>query len=474
MLQDRDQNEAEELQEYQKLMSQIRLSDDFKARTALKMKEAGTQKPMIKGIRRQKILAVAASAVLVVGIGAVGYFNLSDMNYDIIDGITTFSGYQNPKKPFVHPPMKESASESQQTANPPAVQDSSNIPSQYAAELPSDQNQALQDQSDYSEADAAVSEPNPSSSSQETAQSEPEQNTASTTIPPATPRKIEEPEVQQQQSPTDMLNNPPGVNKANADLVWSEICTVESEAIVRQKSAVQRNQYYQESLNQIDDDLISYVGEEAYQEWYRQFQKEVDGEMQDKYRFSQPYMSDGTANYAALENSLWGFIQHFQIPKEEFIRLYQPTRDKTRESLNVLHYPKEAYQKYNCRITDQQVDALYSDDPSQVMVAFAGYDAVYADGQMYSYTWFDKHLAEDYIAAGFTSAQLEEIIADMSNQETSYLNEQGKTVLIYDLDLIKNETARMKELETAAKEKNVKKQNSDKATSSEKSKEKTK
>lgn len=200
-----------------------------------------------------------------------------------------------------------------------------------------------------------------------------------------------------------------GVNADNAELAWNEIAGNHEKNIL--ENTILGNMIFQRNLIYISPELQNYVGQQNYLTWYHQFCKRGTSSL--KYGFYRRYLEDYSANLNVLGCSLWAFIQDFQIPKEDFIRLYQASEQ----------YPygyfyqaesKEAYQKYQCYLTDAQVDALYSGEQAQVLKQFKGYEAVYHNDQLFPYIWFEVHTAEDYLNYGFTVEQIQTILTQMS------------------------------------------------------------
>ena len=72
--------------------------------------------------------------------------------------------------------------------------------------------------------------------------------------------------------------------------------------------------------------------------------------------------------------------------------------------------------------SEDQLDAIYSGDQSQINEAFCGDLAYYnpSDGQLYSIYWLSDHTAADYQAAGVPVSEIERILDDASAMGDSY------------------------------------------------------
>ena len=145
------------------------------------------------------------------------------------------------------------------------------------------------------------------------------------------------------------------------------------------------------SYHSIVISLIDYVGFDTYNEWSESF-------------------SD-TDEFGRLKEdfSIQSFIEHFQIPREDFedcINIWvdsvieaDPTEDRD-----------EYLEEYG--YTDSQIDALYSGDQAKINEAFCGEMAYYnpEDGQLYSIYWLSDHTAEEYDQAGLYWDDIHRII----------------------------------------------------------------
>ena len=145
------------------------------------------------------------------------------------------------------------------------------------------------------------------------------------------------------------------------------------------------------SYHSIVISLIDYVGFDTYNEWSESF-------------------SD-TNEFGRLKEdfSIQSFIEHFQIPREDFedcINIWvdsvieaDPTEDRD-----------EYLEEYG--YTDAQIDALYSGDQAKINEAFCGEMAYYnpEDGQLYSIYWLSDHTAEEYESAGIPETEVERIL----------------------------------------------------------------
>lgn len=129
----------------------------------------------------------------------------------------------------------------------------------------------------------------------------------------------------------------------------------------------------------IDIDLMRYVGEDEFDEWYAACTP-VDA-------YGRP---EEDMNIAA-------FLQHFDIPRD------------------IVEASSDYY-------TVEQLDALYSGDQSRINEAFCGDLAYYnpSDGQLYSIYWLSDHTAADYQAAGVPVSEVERILDGAAAMGGSY------------------------------------------------------
>ena len=102
---------------------------------------------------------------------------------------------------------------------------------------------------------------------------------------------------------------------------------------------------------------ISYVGNEQFYEWVNQ--------------------KEGFLN---SEKNLYRFIKDFNIPKDEYILLIND--------------------KLGYKLTDEMVDALYSDDMREINRLFIGEHATYHNGEAYAPVWFVEHTYDEYVKEG--------------------------------------------------------------------------
>ena len=96
---------------------------------------------------------------------------------------------------------------------------------------------------------------------------------------------------------------------------------------------------------------------------------------------------DGKTYNRYISNALY-FIQHFDIPKEDF------------KAVNI--YPSEEYAVF----TDAQIEALYSGDKKLLADEFANPFAINIDGDIYTPEWIVTHNLDDIKAAGITEKML--------------------------------------------------------------------
>ena len=129
----------------------------------------------------------------------------------------------------------------------------------------------------------------------------------------------------------------------------------------------------------IDYDLILYVGEDDFNAWTNSFA--------------------ATNAYDRPQEgiSIASFLQHFDVPR------------------NIVEANSDYY-------SEDQLDAIYSGDQSQINEAFCGDLAYYnpSDGQLYSIYWLSDHTAADYQAAGVPVSEVERILDDASAMGGSY------------------------------------------------------
>ena len=178
----------------------------------------------------------------------------------------------------------------------------------------------------------------------------------------------------------------------------------------------------------IDNTLINYVGYEAFNGW-------LD-------TLSPP---NGNCGSSVQEDcNIKGFIEYFQIPKEEFISI-------TRNNLD------EEFLAENDGLTvysSDQIDALYSGDQQQINEAFCGSLAFVneTDGKLYSIYWLADHSAEDYAAAKLPLDQVEEVLQTASKKEYSAQSERANLIESKLTQAYTLEEAALAEEENSAKE----------------------
>ena len=155
------------------------------------------------------------------------------------------------------------------------------------------------------------------------------------------------------------------------------------------------------SYHYINVDLMRYVGEEQFDIWYEN---------------CTPYDEYGRAT----ENmTISAFVDYFDVPREVFEEIVDEWASE--ERLQALEMTREEYLAEN-GYTDEQIDAIYSGDQSQINEAFCGDLAYYnpSDGQLYSIYWLSDHTAADYQAAGVPVSEVERILEDASAMGGSY------------------------------------------------------
>ncbi len=119
----------------------------------------------------------------------------------------------------------------------------------------------------------------------------------------------------------------------------------------------------------IDYDLILYVGEDDFNAWTNSFAAT------DAYDRPQEGIS------------IASFLQHFDVPR------------------NIVEANSDYY-------SEDQLDAIYSGDQSQINEAFCGDLAYYnpSDGQLYSIYWLSGHTYEDYREADLPTIEIDKIL----------------------------------------------------------------
>ena len=145
-----------------------------------------------------------------------------------------------------------------------------------------------------------------------------------------------------------------------------------------------------ERYHQISSGLISYVGNEAFEEWLSQ----------------RDY-------YTIVE-----FIEYFKIPKDVFTELVR------------IDYTPEFCESFAPELTLSEIqdilgyslseiDALYSGDQEQINRAFCGPLAFVndADGEIYSIDWLVEHTPQEYIDAQLPFDQVQAVIDKTASDE---------------------------------------------------------
>lgn len=95
------------------------------------------------------------------------------------------------------------------------------------------------------------------------------------------------------------------------------------------------------------------------------------------------------------ENNAYVMIQELNIPREVFERACQTKREQYGSSPNA------------CVLTEADVEMLYTGTKAEVYAYFLTAYAVLVDETPYSVYWLATHTAEEYVAAGMTTQQVE-------------------------------------------------------------------
>lgn len=193
---------------------------------------------------------------------------------------------------------------------------------------------------------------------------------------------------------------------------------------------------YLAALVQIDPALIDYVGQDAYDAWAKRVSDEKtvytdNGDESATASYDVSVLNeDGSVRYDFLDQSVAAFLEEFDIPRETFTALVPMMKSGTEE-----YYALRS--QYGCAYTDQQVNALYSGQREQLLQAFAGTYTLYWNGELYPIYWFERHVAEEYRAVGFTAEQLAEVftkwgmaIPENSNPDASFMDEYHPEAVI--------------------------------------------
>ena len=145
------------------------------------------------------------------------------------------------------------------------------------------------------------------------------------------------------------------------------------------------------SYHSIVISLIDYVGFDTYNEWSESF-------------------SD-TDEFGRLKEdfSIQSFIEHFQIPREDFEDCINTWVDSVIEA-DPTEDRDEYLEEYG--YTDAQIDALYSGDQAKINEAFCGEMACYdpKDGKLYSIYWLSDHTGDEYKQALLSQEDVHRII----------------------------------------------------------------
>lgn len=94
----------------------------------------------------------------------------------------------------------------------------------------------------------------------------------------------------------------------------------------------------------------------------------------------------------AKDLNIYTFIKEFNISKEKFIEI----------NYSVIYPP----------FTDEQIEALYSENQEQFDRVLKNPDALYLNGKIYTPQWIETHSEEDYAEAGIT----EQMLVDLEQQ----------------------------------------------------------
>lgn len=472
---------------YQKAVNNLPVSDDFYNRTLIRMEKAALEQKTKKVIPIRRITAVAASFVLVLGMGTAGYFYLEEANMNISapPPASQNAGDTSPLlgDEFIMPTPSDrkdssqngdshsgqlSDSEQQGTQSSGENHKTENSQAQQPAEEPKKENGIISFFKSIFSSDSKKTsgEKKTESSSESQKESSSSHDTVSDQV--ETADKPVDPEnggkdqsikgestssqnegvqeggssessdtVSQQETQAQALAVPeagvatkiaPGVTPENADLAWTQVA---GSVSTQNRTTIQSNLIYQNNLFDIPKELQEYVGVDKVNEWNQQFCNMVNGNPIWKYRYYNRFNADYTANEDLLQCSLWGFVNTFQIPKEELVKIYQATDQRPYGYQFELDTNAKRYEKYHCYLTDAQIDALYSENPSDVMKAFVGYEAVYHNGNIYLYQWFETHSAEDYQKAGFTVEQIQALTDQLTKNKVSVDGIPNKFNLAY-------------------------------------------
>ena len=115
--------------------------------------------------------------------------------------------------------------------------------------------------------------------------------------------------------------------------------------------------------------------------------------------------------------SILAFIRYFNIPKEDFKKANTPP-------------PEFDYDEYAV-YTDEQIDALYSNDKTLLAQYFMNPNAINVGGEIYPPIWFTEHNLEEVQAAGITKEVLEKKYDDwvFAFSEASNICQKTKEIL---------------------------------------------
>ncbi|MGI5958546.1 MAG: hypothetical protein ACOX60_03900 [Massiliimalia sp.] len=480
---------------YQKAVNNLPVSDDFYNRTLIRMEKAALEQKTKKVIPIRRITAVAASFVLVLGMGTAGYFYLEEANMNISapPPASQNAGDSSPLlgDEFIMPTPSDRKDSSQNgDSHSGQLSDSGQQGTQSSGENHKTENSQAQQPAEESKKENGIisffksifssdskktsDEKKTESGSESQKESSSSHNnddtvsdkveTAEKPVDPVTQGKDKDnskgdtTSSQQQKDPAkeqteessgttsqqetqsgnaQTLAVPeagvatkiaPGVTPENADLAWTQVA---GSVSTQNRTTIQSNLIYQNNLFDIPKELQEYVGVDKVNEWNQQFCNMVNGNPIWKYRYYNRFNADYTANEDLLQCSLWGFVHTFQIPKEELVKIYQATDQRPYGYQFELDTNAKRYEKYHCYLTDAQIDALYSENPSDVMKAFVGYEAVYHNGDIYLYQWFETHSAEDYQKAGFTVEQIQALTDQLTKNKVSVDGIPNKFNLAY-------------------------------------------
>ena len=146
------------------------------------------------------------------------------------------------------------------------------------------------------------------------------------------------------------------------------------------------------SFHAVPYELILWIGTDAFYDWEETLSYEMD-------EFGRP-----DEDFTIVE-----VVEQFNVPKETF---WEITRGwMTDEAMDNMGMTQDEYIA-QCGYSDEQIDAIYSGDQSQINEAFCGDLAYYnpSDGQLYSIYWLSDHTYEDYREADLPTIEIDKIL----------------------------------------------------------------